>query len=554
MTKFFIKISMLVLVLSLATVSLSAQIKVTCVGNSITEGWNGNPPYVPILQKLLGSNYIVQNCGKSGATVLKKGDVPYWKQTAFSETLKSNANIITIMLGTNDTKPQNWDSYGSEFTSDYKALIDTLSKSNKNAKIFLVLPPPVWKNPYGIRNEIIQLEIPIIKEIAKGKGLKVIDANTPFLQDSNYFADGVHPNDLGAYSIAGLIYRSFAHSDKPSPDSTGRKLRVVISSDFPPLDVIPGGAGYGPADKRSDPDDVQSMVRFLLYTNNFDVEGLIASAGTFAGIARKQNILDILNKYDSVYVNLKKHDARYPTPDYLRSVTWQGRDHTWGSSSFGKPDRPVNEIIGKGMDNEASNAIIKIVDKPNPRPVWFCFWGGSRELAQAIWKVRATRSASDLKAFLSKIRIYMIGKQDVTAQWLLDNFPNLFVILSEKNYEGMFWSASGSDTTLANLTWIDKHIRKGHGPLGAVYPKSGYDPTYPGQKEGDSPSFLYLVSAVQGLNNSEKPNQPSWGGQFVRPDSTKNHWFDDPAGPETVFRWRRQVQADFERRANWMLP
>ena len=554
MTKFFIKISMLVLVLSLATVSLSAQIKVACVGNSITEGWNGNPTYVPILQKLLGSNYVVQNFGKSGATVLKKGDVPYWKQTAFSEALKSKADIITVMLGTNDTKPQNWNSYGSEFTSDFKALIDTLSNSNKNAKIFLVLPPPVWKNPYGIRNEIIQLEIPIIKEIAKEKGLKVIDLNIPFLQDSNFFADGVHPNDLGADSIASLIYRSIEHSVTPGPDSTGGKLRVVISSDFPPLDVIPGGAGYGPADKRSDPDDIQSMVRFLLYTDDFDVEGLIASAGTFAGIARKQNILDILNLYDSVFVNLKEHDARYPTPDYLRSVTWQGRDHTWGSSSFGKPDRPVNEIIGKGMDNEASNAIIKIVDKPDPRPVWFCFWGGSRELAQAIWKVRATRSASDLKEFLSKIRIYMIGKQDVTAQWLLDNFPSLFVILSEKNYEGMFWNASGSDTTLANLTWIDKHIRKGHGPLGAVYPKSGYDPAYPGQKEGDSPSFLFLVSAVRGLNNPEKPNQPSWGGQFVRPDSTKNHWFDDPAGPETVFRWRPQVQADFARRANWMLP
>jgi lysophospholipase L1-like esterase len=132
-----------------------------------------------------------------------------------------SADIITIMLGTNDTKPQNWDSYGSEFTSDYKALIDTLSNSNRNAKIFLVVPPPVWKNPYGIRNEIIQLEIPIIKEISKRKGLKVIDANTPFLQDINYFADGVHPNDLGAYSIAGLIYRSIALCEKPGPDSTG---------------------------------------------------------------------------------------------------------------------------------------------------------------------------------------------------------------------------------------------------------------------------------------------------------------------------------------------
>ncbi len=112
----------------------------------------------------------------------------------------------------------------------------------------------------------------------------------------------------------------------PTTDST--RLRVVISTDFPPLDVIPGGAGYGPADRRSDPDDVQSMVRFLLYTDNFDVDGLIASAGTFANIAKKQNILDILNLYQKVYPNLKKHDPGYPTAAYLRSVTFQGRDNT----------------------------------------------------------------------------------------------------------------------------------------------------------------------------------------------------------------------------------
>lgn len=322
--------------------------------------------------------------------------------------------------------------------------------------------------------------------------------------------------------------------------------RVIISSDFPPVDVIPGGAGYGPDEKRSDPDDVQSMVRFLLYSNEFDVEGLIASAGTLAYKAKKQNILDILNLYDQVDENLRQHDSRYPTPDELRSVTWEGRDNTYG--------RSAKEILGDGMDSEASNAIIKIVDQPDPRPVWVCVWGGPREVAQAIWTVRETRSPAELGHFLSKLRIYLIGKQDGSAQWLLNNFPNLFVICSENNFKGMIWNMAGSDTTLANLAWINAHIRKGYGPLGEVYPKSGWDPKSPGQKEGDSPSFLYLVSAVRGLNNAENPAEPSWGGQFVRPDSTKNHWFDDPAGPKTVYRWRPQVQADFALRANWMLP
>ena len=64
---------------------------------------------------------------------------------------------------------------------------------------------------------------------------------------------------------------------------------------------------------------------------------------------------------------------------------------------------------------------------------------------------------------------------------------------------------------------------------------------------------LYLVSALRGLNDPEQPGQESWGGQFVRPDPTKNHWYDGP-GPESVYKWRAEVQEDFARRADWMLP
>ena len=89
------------------------------------------------------------------------------------------------------------------------------------------------------------------------------------------------------------------------------QYRIIISSDFPPFPVT-----------NSDPDDVQSMVRFLLYSNEFDVEGLIASAGTFNMVAEKQNILAVLDKYDQVDENLRTKDPRYPTADYLRSVTY----------------------------------------------------------------------------------------------------------------------------------------------------------------------------------------------------------------------------------------
>ena len=153
-------------------------------------------------------------------------------------------------------------------------------------------------------------------------------------------------------------------------------------------------------------------------------------------------------------------------------MTWQGRDGTWGTPAVGtRPNRSIEEILGEGKDSEASDAIIRIVDRPDPRPVWFCVWGGSREVAQAIWKVRATRSPAELERFLGKLRLYLIAKQDRTTQWLLDSFPSLFVILSEKNYMGMFWSSPGSDTKLADLAWVNAHVRQGHGPLGAAYPR-----------------------------------------------------------------------------------
>lgn len=317
------------------------------------------------------------------------------------------------------------------------------------------------------------------------------------------------------------------------------RLRVIISTDFPPVDVIPIGS-EGPTHKRSDPDDVQSMVRFLLYTNEFDVEGLVASAGTLANVAHKQNILDMIDLYDQVYRNMRKHDDRYPAPDYLRSVTFQGRDGTWGKS--------VDNNIGPGKDSEASEAIIAAVDKPDPRPIWICHWGDCSNVAQAIWEVQNTRTADELQAFLSKLRIYQIAHQDDTIDWLLDHFPDLFIIYSKETYFGIF---GGSDP-LTDLNWLNTHIRQGHGPLGAVYPPTWENPNKTGMKEGDTPSFLHLVSAALGMNDPEDPTQESWGGQYIRQGNT-NHWVDGPGG-STISKWKTQYQADFARRADWMLP
>lgn len=306
--------------------------------------------------------------------------------------------------------------------------------------------------------------------------------------------------------------------------------RVIVSTDFPAIPVT-----------NSDPDDVQSIVRFLLYSNEFNVEGMIASAGTFNMVAEKKNILKVLDTYALVVDQLKTHDDNYPTAEYLRSVTYEGlgTNHKlnirWG---FNK--QPWSDIIGNGKDSEASEAIITAADKADPRPLYVCVWGGPREVAQAIWKVRETRSKQEFETFLAKLRLFLIGYQDASHGWLMENFPDLFIIESRTTYQGMFG--------VGNLNWVETNIIKNHGPLGALYPPKAI--AGPGVIEGDSPSFLYLVSANRKINNPEDPTQPSWGGQYVRMDSTK-HFIDGP-GKWTISKWGTDFQADFQERLNWL--
>jgi hypothetical protein len=118
----------------------------------------------------------------------------------------------------------------------------------------------------------------------------------------------------------------------------------------------------------------------------------------------------------------------------------------------------------------------------------------------------------------------------------------------------MFWNSPGSDPALSDLEWVNENLRQGHGPLGAVYPRSGWNSEMPGVWEGDTPSYLLLISAVRGVNDPEKPDEGGWGGVFVQPNLGKNHWFDDPMGPKAVYQWRADVQAELKQRADWMLP
>ena len=212
-------------------------IRVACIGNSITQGnnWDLNS-YPARLGMLLGRNYFVENEGVSGATLQKAGDLPYWTQQRFRNAFALQPNFITIKLGTNDTKPQNWNN--PRFLTDLRAMTDTLKAMPSRPTVWLCLPVPIWPNTYGINSTIMQNEtIPLIRQVGTEKSSVVIDLNTPMMPFQSYFADGVHPNNAGLDSIAHWIYRVLRTAPvalKPAPEkgfgifhSSAKRLRSI---------------------------------------------------------------------------------------------------------------------------------------------------------------------------------------------------------------------------------------------------------------------------------------------------------------------------------------
>ena len=206
-------------------------IRVACIGNSITEGFGidmcGAYGYPAELQKILGKDYWVKNFGVSSRTMLNKGDYPYMNELAWQDAQAFKPDVVLIKLGTNDSKPENWQ-YGAEFRQDLEQMILTLRpdlaqpvgkkakkvKKAKNAvpqpvkpKIYLCTPIPAFKPTWNISDAVITSEIiPIQQEVAKKYGLEVIDLHTLYAQDGDKMLDdGIHPDGKGAHRLAEII-------------------------------------------------------------------------------------------------------------------------------------------------------------------------------------------------------------------------------------------------------------------------------------------------------------------------------------------------------------
>lgn len=207
-------------------------IKIACIGNSITYGVGTCNPakdsYPAVLGQMLGDGYEVRNFGVSARTMLMKGDNPYMKEERYRQALDYNPDIVTIKLGTNDTKPQNW-RYKSDFKKDMETMIRTLRALPSKPEIYLCYPIPAYAVQWGINDSIIVHGVmPVINRLAAKYGLKVIDLHTPLTGMKECFADNVHPNEKAAVRIAQAIYRQLtgeeppAHVSQPFPGLKGK--------------------------------------------------------------------------------------------------------------------------------------------------------------------------------------------------------------------------------------------------------------------------------------------------------------------------------------------
>ncbi len=198
-----------VLIALIALVSCQPkQVKIACVGDSITEGVGtkvqSQSSYPVILNSLVDENSTVLNCGRSAATMMKEGNLPYWNCMEFYDIFAYQPDKIIIKLGTNDSKDYQWDA--AKYEADYQAMIDTFNTIPTKPEIYVCIPVPAFEKRWEINDTTINEQvIPIIKKIAIKNNLKVIDLNTGFIGKGEYFPDGIHPNEEGAKMMAKMV-------------------------------------------------------------------------------------------------------------------------------------------------------------------------------------------------------------------------------------------------------------------------------------------------------------------------------------------------------------
>ncbi|PKS08797.1 hypothetical protein jhhlp_003406 [Lomentospora prolificans] len=317
------------------------------------------------------------------------------------------------------------------------------------------------------------------------------------------------------------------------------------------------------SDISNEPDDAESLVRLLLYSNELDIQGLVPCTSTWMRRnVHPEDMHAIVDAFAVIRDNLNAHvhpDNQYPTADHLRSVIQDG------PALYGK------EALEPGVPLSPGAKLL--VDKldASDEPLWVLSWGGANVLAQALHHVAQSRSKDEATRLRAKLRVYTISDQDDTGLWIRVTFPDVFYICSVHGWneygEAAWVGIAGDllfpldqgapDKTKITREWLKEHIQIG--PYGKAYPDYAFI------MEGDTPTFLYLIQ--NGLGSPENPHWGSWGGRYVLTDlgGAARHYGDARdkvvgvggqqvnSNKATIWRWRDAYQNDFAARMQWTL-
>ena len=338
---------------------------------------------------------------------------------------------------------------------------------------------------------------------------------------------------LGSRSLAATVVVLFC---------LGSWAGAALAAERPPVVIL--------TDIGKDPDDQQSLVRALLYSNELSIRGIVPTYIP-TGPVRTDLVLSMLAAYKKDLSSLRRHDKNYPSAELLLSRVKAGLN--------------TNTKIGAGYDSDGSNLIVYMVDH-SAEPIWVLVWGGSRELAQALYKVKTQRSAAAYQSFQKKLRVYTIEWSQYTPEpgdWMKTNAKDMFWIASvmyehvrSATFRGMYLEGDHSQQSAG---WLSANILN-HGNLGPQYP---LNTTERGLKEGDSPSLLHILPV--GLHDPEAPYMGGWGGRYTKETPsyrisknlyTSQFQLDTVDGitsrQMSVARWRDAFQRDFVARAKWL--
>ena len=296
------------------------------------------------------------------------------------------------------------------------------------------------------------------------------------------------------------------------------KPRLVVCTDIAPADV--------------EPDDMESMVRLMAYADMFEIEALITSVGWNCDpypaewAEYLQRVIEAYRKDVPKLMRRSGQQEFMPLEDENKQQYigyWPSADYVKSRAVMGSIHGGI-KAIGADNDSPGSELLIRLADEDDTRPIYVAAWGGANTLAQAIWRVKQTRSAEELKKFVRKFRIYTITDQDMqysmrmnrsysSHMWLRKEFADdLQFVWDEGTWQ--------EQCELGKRQWQQhKDNIQGRGALGGEYP------TYKWGVEGDTPSFLYVMP--NGLNNPEDPHQCGWAGYHERgmcADSLTTAW------------------------------